>query len=151
MAENNRDQAIIDRLGDVLAGGYTLQIKTHNFHWNVTGPHFAALHALFEAQYNEVFLANDLIAERIRALDDFAPGSLAQFAKRSPVPDAPDRPPAHEAMIAALADDHERLSAVCAELQELADDAGDTATGDLMNGRIAAHDKHAWMLRAQLD
>ena len=115
-----------------------------------TGPNFGALHVMFENQYNELFAANDVIAERIRALGEFAPGSLAAFQRRSAVEDAPDKPPAAEAMIAALVRDHELISGRCSALREVADDSDDTATGDLMNERMAAHDKHAWMLRSHL-
>ena len=147
---DNRDKEIATKLGDILAASYTLQIKTHNFHWNVTGPNFGTLHLLFENQYNELFAANDVIAERIRAVGEFAPGSLAAFQRRSEVEDAPDKPPAAEAMIATLVRDHETLSGRCGALRVIADDSDDTATGDLMNERMAAHDKHAWMLRSHL-
>lgn len=147
---SNAKAAIAGKLGVVLATSYTLQLKTQNFHWNVTGPSFGPLHELFGAQYTEIATAIDEIAERIRALGETTPGSFAQFGKLSEVADAPATPPGHEAMVAALAKDHETLSKICRETGSFADDAGDTATGDLMNGRITAHDKAAWMLRAHL-
>ncbi|MBM3523869.1 MAG: DNA starvation/stationary phase protection protein, partial [Alphaproteobacteria bacterium] len=134
----------------VLASSYVLMLKTQNFHWNVTGPNFGPLHDLFGKQYEELFAANDEIAERIRALDEIAPGSLAAFARLSTVKDAAAEPPAWKSMIAELLKDHETMSALAGELRAFADEAGDTATGDLMNGRIDAHDKAAWMLRAHL-
>jgi starvation-inducible DNA-binding protein len=147
---SNSKTVIAEKLGTVLASSYMLQLKTQNFHWNVTGPNFGALHVLFENQYNEIFAAVDEVAERIRALDAVTPGSFAEFAKLSEIKEAPTKPPGDKAMIKALADDNETLSKLCTDVGSFADDAGDTATGDLMNGRIAAHDKAAWMLRAHL-
>ena len=148
---NDPTQAIADRLGKVLASSYTLMLKTQNFHWNVTGPTFGPLHEMFGKQYEELFAANDEIAERIRALGGFAPGSYAEFGRLSAVRDAPANPPGYKSMIADLAHDHATLSSLCAELREFADDSGDTATGDLMNGRIEVPDKAGWMLRAHLE
>ncbi|MBM3490186.1 MAG: DNA starvation/stationary phase protection protein [Alphaproteobacteria bacterium] len=147
---NDQRKRIAERLGVVLASSYVLMLKTQNFHWNVTGPHFNALHTMFGAQYAELFVAIDPIAERMRALGEFAPGGLAGYGKLSAIDDAPASPPKYEKMLAQLASDHERLSALCGDLRALADEAGDTATGDLMNGRIDLHDKTAWMLNAHL-
>jgi starvation-inducible DNA-binding protein len=148
--QNDQRKHIAEKLGDVLASSYVLTLKTHSYHWNVVGPDFRTLHLLFEEQYQEIFAATDVIAERIRALDQPAPGSFAAFAKLSRISEAPGDPPDDEQMVTDLAKDSAILSALCAEVRAIADDAGDTATGDLMNGRIAAHDKAAWMLRAQL-
>lgn len=148
-ASNSR-AAVADKLKVVLASSYTLMLKTQNYHWNVTGPTFTSLHELFGKQYEEIFAANDEIAERIRALGEFSPGSLAAFAKLTTVKDAPSSPPAYAQMIADLLKDNEAMSKLASELRAFADDAGDTATGDLMNGRIDAHDKAAWMLRSHL-
>ena len=148
---NDSRKAVAEKLGVVLASSYTLMLKSQNYHWNVTGPAFGPLHELFGAQYAELFAAGDEIAERIRALGPFAPGSYAEFGKLSIVRDAPASPPAHKSMIADLARDHGAVSTLCAELREFADDSGDTATGDLMNGRIKAHDKAACILRAHLE
>jgi starvation-inducible DNA-binding protein len=147
---SNSKVVIAERLGAVLASTSALQLKTQNFHWNVTGQNFGALHELFEKQYNELFAAVDEVAERIRALGAVAPGSFAQFSELSEIKEAPAKPPADKTMIKVLADDNETLSKLCTEVGSFADDAGDTATGDLMNGRIHAHDKAAWMLRAHL-
>ncbi len=147
---SNSKIVIAEKLGHVLASSYVLQLKTQNFHWNVTGPNFGPLHTLFEGQYTEISAAVDEIAERIRALDAVTPGSFAEFSKLTQIKEAPAKPPADKIMIKALADDNETLSKLCTDVGAFADDAGDTATGDLMNGRIAAHDKAAWMLRAHL-
>ncbi len=148
--DSNSRGAIAVKLGVVLASSFTLMLKSQNFHWNVTGPNFGPLHELFGKQYDELFAALDEIAERIRALDSIAPGSFAAYAKLSTIKDAPDAPPSHKHMIGELQKDHEAMSTLCSALREFADDAGDTATGDLMNGRIDVHDKAAWMLRAHL-
>ncbi len=148
--DSNSRGAIAAKLGVVLASSFTLMLKSQNFHWNVTGPNFGPLHELFGKQYDELFAALDELAERIRALDSIAPGSFAAYAKLSTIKDAPDEPPSHKHMIGELQKDHEAMSALCSALREFADDAGDTATGDLMNGRIDVHDKAAWMLRAHL-
>lgn len=152
MAETkaNSKTVIADKLGAALGSTAMLQLKTQNFHWNVTGQNFGALHELFEHQYNELFAAVDEIAERIRALGAVSPGSFAKFTELSEIDEAPAKPPSDKAMIKALAEDNETLSKLCTGIGSFADDAGDTATGDLMNGRIKAHDKAAWMLRAHL-
>ncbi|MBX9684163.1 MAG: DNA starvation/stationary phase protection protein [Hyphomicrobium sp.] len=147
---SNSKAIIAEKLGTVLGTSYMLQVKTQNFHWNVTGPNFGQLHILFETQYSEIQAAVDEIAERIRALEAVSPGSFADFGKLSEIKDAPSKPPADKVMIKMLADDNAALSKLCTDVGTFADDAGDTATGDLMNGRIAAHDKAAWMLRAHL-
>jgi starvation-inducible DNA-binding protein len=147
----NSRKAITDKLAVVLASSYTLLIKTHGYHWNVRGPSFQSLHELFGAQYTEYFAAVDEIAERIRALGVEAPGSASAFVKASIVKEAGAEPPGWKTMVGDLAKDNEALSTLASELRAVADEAGDTATGDLMNGRIAVHDKNAWMLRAHLD
>ncbi|MFN0218140.1 MAG: Dps family protein [Hyphomicrobium sp.] len=153
MAEDktsNSKAVIAEKLGVVLASTSMLQLKTQNFHWNVTGPNFGALHELFDKQYNELFAAVDEIAERIRALNAVTPGSFAAFAELSEIKEAPAKPPADKSMIKTLADDNEALSKLCNDVGSFADDADDRATGDMMNARIEAHDKAAWMLRAHL-
>ena len=149
-SSTNSQTVIAEKLGVVLASTNTLQLKTQNFHWNVTSPHFGALHKLFDDQYNELFAAVDQVAERIRALGAFSPGSYAEFSKLSEIKDAPSKPPADMVMIKTLADDNEKMSKLCNDVGSFADDADDRATGDMMNGRIEAHDKAAWMLRAHL-
>lgn len=147
---SNSKAAIAEKLGVVLASSYALQLKLQNFHWNVTGPDFGPLHELFEKQYTEVNVAIDEIAERIRALGEMSPGGFAAFEKLSEVDDAPDTPPDATTMIKLAAEGHERVAKACRETGGFADDADDTATGDLMNGRVLAHDKAVWMLRAHL-
>ncbi len=145
-----RNDPVTAGLARMLAGTSALALKTQNFHWNVEGPHFAALHALFEEQYDALAEAVDELAERIRALGDTAPGGLAAFAALSPVADAPESPPAAEAMIRLLADDHRRLSSEAAALLATAQEAGDEVTVDMMIQRMTEHDKTAWMLDAHL-
>jgi starvation-inducible DNA-binding protein len=147
---SNSKTVTAEKLAVVLASTYTLQLKTQNFHWNVTGPNFRSLHLLFETQYNELAAAVDLIAERMRALEAQSPGSFAEFSKLSKIKEAPAKPPADKMMIGTLAEDNETLSKMCVELGEFADDSEDRGTGEIMNGRITAHDKAAWMLRSHL-
>ncbi|MGZ9103910.1 MAG: Dps family protein [Rhodoplanes sp.] len=141
---------VAERLGTVLASTYALRIKTQNFHWNITGPNFIGLHTLLETHYKELDEAIDVVAERIRALDAVAPGSFAAFAEMSHIKDAPAEPPAEKIMLETLVSDHVAVSELCTELSTFADDAEDHATADIMNGRIEAHDKAAWMLRSHL-
>lgn len=142
-------KALADGLARVLADSYTLLGKTHGFHWNVTGPQFPGLHALFEEQYRDLQDAVDELAERIRALGHFAPGSLGQFLDRTAVEDEKGVPDA-SGMLEQLARDNELLARQCREVVAICEDAEDTVTEDLMNGRIAFHEKAAWMLRASL-
>ena len=145
-----RNTPVTAGLARVLAGTAALAVKTQNFHWNVEGPHFAALHGLFEEQYDALQEAADTLAERIRALGDYAPGGLAAFAALSPVGDAPAEPPAAEAMIASLAEGHRTLSSEASALLQTAQDAGDEVTVDMTIERMTEHDKTAWMLDAHL-
>ena len=135
-------------LGKVLADEYTLYLKTHNFHWNVSGPHFHALHTLFEEQYTELAVAVDDLAERIRALGETAPGSYRQFGTLSKLEEAPDAPPAAMTMAEQLAHDHETVAATCREQLKVAEDNEDEVTVDMLIGRMTVHDKAAWMLRS---
>jgi starvation-inducible DNA-binding protein len=139
-----------DRLAQLLADSYTLYLKTHNFHWNVTGPHFGALHALFEVQYTDLALAVDAIAERIRALGHPAPGSYAEFGARTTITEATGSTPAME-MVAALAGDHETLAAAAAAVIVVAQAASDEPTAGLATARQEIHQKAAWMLRSFLE
>jgi starvation-inducible DNA-binding protein len=134
----------------LLADSYTLYLKTHNFHWNVRGPMFSTLHALFELQYTELALAVDEIAERIRALGERAPGSYMEFSELATVEDASGTPNAVE-MIEQLVGDMETVVATARSLFKLADEAGDHATADLAVRRIDVHEKNAWMLRSHLE
>ena len=144
-------QAITQGLSHLLADTYTLYMTTHNFHWNVTGPMFNSLHAMFMAQYTELWNAVDPIAERIRALGHHAPGSYAQFAKLSSLPDAPATPPKALEMVALLAQGHEAVARTARQLYDVVGEAHDEPTADLLTQRIAVHEQTAWMLRSLLD
>ena len=142
-------RAIADGLSRLLADTYTLYLKTHNFHWNVTGPQFNSLHLMFEGQYTELALAVDLIAERIRALGEAAPGSYSAFAKLSTIKEAVGVPSATE-MVRILADDQLAVVRTARSVFPLADAAHDEPTADLLTQRMQVHEKTAWMLRANL-
>lgn len=142
-------QKIADGLSNVLANTYTLYLKTHNFHWNVTGPMFSTLHLLFETQYDELALAVDSVAERIRALGVYAPGSFTQFKDLSSVKEETSVPSAVE-MIQQLAKDNETVSKVCREVLPLSGKVDDEPTNDLLTQRMQIHEKNAWMLRSLL-
>jgi starvation-inducible DNA-binding protein len=148
---NDQSKTMADALGRVLANTYTLYLKTHNYHWNVTGPQFASLHALFEQQYTELSAAVDTVAERIRALGHVAPGSYSAYGKLSEIKEAPDSPPEAMAMVRELAADNEALTRLAEKANEIADEVGDVASGDMMIERMQAHAKAAWMLRAHLE
>ena len=139
-----------EALSHLLADSYTLYLKTHNFHWNVTGPMFTTLHTLFETQYTELALAVDEIAERIRALGHRAPGSYKEFAALSAVKDADSVPSAHD-MIRALEQDLATVVASAKKVFEAAETAGDQASGDLAVRRMDVSEKNAWMLRSHLE
>ena len=143
--------AIAEGLGRLLADTYTLYLTTHNFHWNVTGPMFNSLHAMFMTQYTDLWNAIDPIAERIRSLGQWAPGSYAQYAELSSLPDAPSTPPAALDMVRMLATGHETVARTAREIFPLAEDASDEPTADLLTERIGVHEKTAWMLRALLE
>lgn len=142
--------AIVDGLSRLLADTYTLYLKTHNFHWNVTGPMFQTLHLMFETQYNELALAVDLIAERIRALGSSAPGTYTEFARLSTVRE-PDGVPSAQEMIRQLLQDQETLVRTARSMFKAVDQAGDEPTADLLTQRMQAHEKTAWMLRSLLE
>lgn len=146
-----RREAIAEGLSRLLADTYTLYLTTHNFHWNVTGPHFNSLHAMFMAQYTELWSAVDPIAERVRALGLPAPGSYADFARLSSLPDAPTAPPKAMKMVEILARGHEAVARTAREVFEVADGAGDQPSADLLTQRMNLHEKTAWMLRAILE
>jgi starvation-inducible DNA-binding protein len=137
-------------LSRLLADSYTLYVKTHNFHWNVTGPMFTTLHTLFETQYTELALAVDEIAERIRALGVRAPGSYREFSELATVKDAEGTPSAKE-MIQILVDDLATVNASAKAVFEAAEAAGDPASGDLAVRRMDVGEKNAWMLRVHLE
>jgi starvation-inducible DNA-binding protein len=140
---------IAEGLSRMLADTYTLYLKTHNYHWNVTGPQFNTLHLMFEGQYTELWAAVDLIAERIRALGAWAPGSYTDFARLATVKEATGIPSA-EQMVAELAADQATVVRTARGLFPLVDAAGDEPTADLLTQRMQVHEKTAWMLRAMI-
>lgn len=142
-------EAIVEGLSRLLADTYTLYLKTHNYHWNVVGPMFNTLHLMFEQQYNELALAVDLIAERIRALGAPAPGSYREFADLSIIVEDTDRPDATE-MIRRLVADQETVVRTARSIFPVVDDAHDEPTADLLTQRMQVHEKTAWMLRSML-
>ena len=141
--------SIVDGLSRLLADTYTLYLKTHNFHWNVTGPMFQTLHLMFETQYTELAMAVDLIAERIRALGSFAPGTYTEFARLSSVKEA-DGILAAQEMIEQLVRDQEAVVRTARSIFAVVDQAGDEPTADLLTQRMQVHEKTAWMLRSLL-
>lgn len=143
--------AIADGLSRLMADTYTLYLTTHNFHWNVTGPMFNTLHQMFMEQYTELWNAVDPIAERIRALGHWAPGSYAQFASITSIADAPATPPKALEMIKILQQGHETVARTAREVFPLAARADDQPTADLLTQRLDIHEKTAWMLRSLLE
>ncbi len=143
--------AIAGGLARLLADTYTLYLTTHNFHWNVTGPMFNTLHAMFMAQYTELWNAVDPIAERIRSLGSPAPGSYAQFGALASIKDAPAKPPKAMEMVKILVDGHEAVARTARSIFPLADAAGDEPTADLLTQRLTVHEQTAWMLRSLLE
>jgi starvation-inducible DNA-binding protein len=137
-------------LSRLLADSYTLYLKTHNFHWNVTGPMFQTLHTMFELHYTELATAVDLIAERIRALGIFAPGSYKQFNDLTTIEEETTVPPATD-MIRKLVQGHETVAKTARSIFEVAENGKDEATLDLLTQRIQLHEKTAWMLRSLLE
>jgi starvation-inducible DNA-binding protein len=145
----NEDAQVAEALSRALADTFTLYLKTHNFHWNVIGPMFHTLHLMFEEQYNELWLAGDAIAERIRALGRIAPGSYREFSKLSYLQETEAVPSANE-MIAELLRDHETCARTARSALSVARTAVDAPTEDLLTQRLIAHEKAAWMLRSML-
>ena len=145
--EEESRKEIAERLAAVLADTYTLYLKTHGYHWNVTGTNFPSLHVMFEQQYMDLRDAADEIAERIRALGSFAPASYAELTRLSSIPDEEGVPTAEE-MVRRLADGHQTLVRSARPLIAKADAVDDVATADLVTQRIQIHEKTAWMLRS---
>jgi starvation-inducible DNA-binding protein len=141
---------VADGLSRLLADTYTLYLKTHNFHWNVTGPMFGTLHALFEQQYTELALAVDLVAERIRSLGHPAPGSYAQFARLSSVEEETGVPGVED-MLRQLLRGQETIARTARDVFPVAEQALDQVTMDLLTQRLQVHEKNAWMLRSLLE
>lgn len=147
--EKQREE-ICEGLGRLLADSYTLYLKTHNYHWNVTGPLFNTLHLMFEQQYTELAAAVDEIAERIRALGFPAPGSYAAFAELTEIEEETDVPSA-EQMIANLVKGQETVVRTARKVFPAVEAANDEPTADLLTQRMQIHEKNAWMLRSMLD
>lgn len=149
ITQSDREE-IAEGLSKVLADTYTLYLKTHNFHWNVTGPMFRTLHLMFEAQYTELALAVDVIAERIRSLGFPAPGTYKQYAQLSSIKEDEGVPQALD-MIRLLVEGQEAVVRTARSLYAAAEKANDEATADLLTQRIQLHEKTAWMLRSILE
>ena len=147
--EEQDRREIAEGLSKLLADTYTLYLKTHNFHWNVTGPMFQTLHLMFEQQYNELALAVDLIAERIRALGFPAPGTYGEFSKLSSISEEEGTPGAEE-MIRKLVEGQEAVVRTARSVFPVVDRANDEPTADLLTQRMQVHEKTAWMLRSLL-
>lgn len=149
IAANDRNE-ISEGLSRVLADTYTLYLKTHHYHWNVTGPQFRSLHLMFEEQYRELWAATDEIAERIRALGEFAPGTYAEFSKLSSIQEDNSVPSADQ-MVKNLVKGHETVVKTARDLFKSASEASDEVTADLMVQRMQASEKTAWMLRSMVE
>ncbi|MDR2244025.1 MAG: DNA starvation/stationary phase protection protein [Burkholderiales bacterium] len=149
IAAKNREK-IADGLTNLLADTFALYMKTHNFHWNVTGPMFNTLHVMFGEQYTELWNSTDVIAERIRALGYPAAGTFSVFAKRSSIKETAGVPKAEE-MIRLLVEGNEAAARTARQCFPAADEAGDEATADLLTQRLQVHEKTAWMLRSLLE
>lgn len=143
-------QKIAEGLSCLLADSYTLYLKTHNFHWNVTGPMFQTLHLMFETQYTELALAVDLIAERIRSLGVPAPGTYREFAKLTTIKE-PHGVPSATDMIQQLVEGQEAVVKTARSLFPIVEKAGDEVSADLLTQRMQLHEKNAWMLRSLLE
>jgi starvation-inducible DNA-binding protein len=148
IADKDRKK-IAEGLSRLLADTYSLYLKTHYFHWNVTGPMFNSLHLMFETQYNELWNAFDPVAERIRALGYPAPGSYSEFAKLSSIPESKGVPEAMD-MVRELVAGHEAVTRTARALFPDVDKAADEPTADLLTQRMDIHEKTAWMLRSLL-
>ena len=148
---NEKDRAeIADGLNKVLADTYSLYLMTHNFHWNVTGRMFETLHLMFETQYNELAIAVDLVAERVRALGFLAPATFREFTRLSSIPEPAGVLKAEE-MIRLLVDGQEAVVRAARALLPVVDRASDVASADLLTQRIQLHEKTGWMLRSLLE
>lgn len=145
-----QDEKVVASLSKLLAESYTLYLKTHNYHWNVTGPMFTTLHTMFETQYTDLALAVDDIAERVRAKGAFAPGSYSAFEKLSAIKEETGHPSAED-MIKNLVADQKTVIKTAQQVVKNAGAAGDDASADLATQRLNVHEKNAWMLRSHLE
>lgn len=141
---------IANALTRVLGNSYVLYAKTHSYHWNVTGPQFHSLHLMFETQYNEIWTSLDEIAERIRALGEFAPTSSRQMADAANISESENEVPSAQVMLENLVDDQSRWLKDAEVALDEASEAGDTGTEDLLSTLITAHEKMRWMLKSSL-
>jgi len=148
ISKDHRDKITVG-LSKLLADSYILYLKTHNFHWNVEGPMFNTLHVMFMDQYTELWNALDLIAERIRSLGSYAPGSYKKFAALSSIPESEEAVPARE-MLQQLLSGHESVAKTLRSVYPLAEAGADESTLDLLTQRLQVHEKTAWMLRSML-
>jgi starvation-inducible DNA-binding protein len=149
MSQENKPTDTVSALRQVVADSYALLGETHLCHWNVRGPGFFALHTAFEEQYTELFTAIDEIAERIRALGDFAPGGISRLAGMAGIEEIAEDAAAED-MVAHLATVNKKLVADLVKARDLASETGDNQTEDLMIARIQVHEKHIWMLKSYL-
>lgn len=149
ISEKDRKK-ITEGLSCLLADSYTLYLKTHNFHWNVTGPMFQTLHLLFQTQYTELWNALDVIAERIRALGYPVPGSYKRFVELSSIPEEDGVPKAKD-MIRQLVAGQESVARTARRVFAIVDAANDQPSADLLTQRMEVHEKNAWMLRSLLE
>ena len=145
-----KSEQTVRALSKLLADSYTLYLKTHNYHWNVTGPMFTSLHTLFETQYSDLALAVDEVAERIRTLGAPAPGSYTAFSRLATIEEENGNPNA-TTMISNLVADQVTIANSARAVIEVAEAAGDQATADLATRRLDVHEKNAWMLRSHLE
>ncbi|WP_413576305.1 Dps family protein [Bdellovibrio sp. HCB290] len=149
---NDKDRKEIAKgLSTLLADTYTLYLQTHNFHWNVEGPMFQTLHLMFETQYNELALAVDSIAERIRALGHYAPGTYAEFSKLSSIKEVPGEKLSATKMIETLVLGQETVARTARSIFAVVEKSSDEPTADLLTQRLQIHEKTAWMLRSLLE
>lgn len=150
--EKNGREAVCEILNQLLADEVVLYLKTRNYHWNVTGPHFHDLHKLFEAQYEELDEIMDEVAERARSLGENAQASAAEFAERTRIPEHPGKFPKADKMIANLLADHETVVRFLRQsIEPCQNEHGDAGTADFLTGLMEQHEKMAWMLRATLE
>ena len=148
ISDKDREK-IAGGLARLLADTFTVYLKTHNFHWNVTGPMFNTLHLMFETQYNELWLALDAIAERIRSLGHPAPGTYAEYGQLTSIRETPGQPKAEE-MVRLLVEGNEAVVRTARTIFPSVEKANDEPTADLLTQRMQVHEKNAWMLRALL-
>ena len=149
-AKSNSAVAMAKHLALILSDTYVLMVKTHGYHWNVTGPEFASLHAFFGAQYEALFEACDEIAERIRSLGMMPDGSMDSFLQNTVIKEAGTKPMTSTAMLKDLLESHKLIRGRLEEAEQLADDIDDLVTQDMMVGRLAYHDKTMWMIRSHI-